>query len=147
MSFFENLNYAYNVLFIVLLLFMLTELTYRIMRNTKKINVEKMILIFRKVYLISLIIIIYISATMLYTNGYGIINNNLYYFNSTFDIFIGLSLSASYIPVLYLFVRTAEIHSRSSNVFTRNKFRFFIDIVVFGVTITVFILNSNIASV
>ncbi len=143
MDFYDGLNYLYYIFFIILLLFLVTELLYKIVSNNAKSKIGRSILIVRKIYFLSILLVLYITASLLYYNDYGFIKNNLYYSSITRDIFIGIALSMAYVPILYLYVRTFEFHSNASNIFTRNKFRYVIDLLVFGFTIAIFVLNSS----
>ncbi len=143
MNFYQIINYLYYLFFAIILISLLTELVYKVSSNDTKLKVGSLIRILRKIYFIAIILLLYVSVSLLYYNGYGIISNNLYYTTITRDIFIGISLSMAYIPILYLFVRTSVFHSNVSNVFTRNKFRYVFDLVVLAGVILIFVLNSS----
>ncbi len=143
MNLYQSLNYLYYAFFAALLVLFVTELVYKISNDNFKSKVANLILILRRIYFIFIILVLYVTVSLLYYNGYGIINNNLSYHALTRDIFIGISLAMAYIPILYLFIRTSEFHSKSSNVFTRTKFRYVFDLLVFVTVIIVFILNSS----
>ncbi len=143
MDLYQGLNYLYYTFFTVVLVFLVTELIYKVSSESLKMKISNFIMSLRKVYFIACILILYASVSLLYYNGYRIIGNNLYYSSITRDVFIGISLSFAYIPILYAYIRTSEFHSNSSNVFTRNKFRYIFDMLVFGFAILVFILNSS----
>ncbi len=143
MNLFDGLTYLYYVFFGAVLLLLIVELAYKIISESTKVKLKKYIFLLRKSAAIVILVNLYITTTLLYSNGYGFIGNSLYYTSIPRDVFIGIALSMPYIPILYLFVRTAEYHSSTSNIFTRNKYRYVFDISIAAGVLTIFILNSS----